>query len=73
MTEGIMTYEYDRDAWVVEINGYQYTLFCGELFELIVGQRNIPSRLELGKDWYIIMEGNVPFDLRICNVYHIYI
>ncbi|GAB3797671.1 DUF5348 domain-containing protein [Virgibacillus kimchii] len=71
MTEGMMTYEYNRDAWVVELNGYHYTLFCGESFELIVGQYKIPSRLELGLDWYIIMEEDVRFDLRIGNVYHI--
>lgn len=34
MERRVMKYEYESDTWVVEINGYHYTIFCGEIFEI---------------------------------------
>lgn len=73
MKYGQMMFNHHRDSWVVEMNGYQYTLFCGEVFELVIGELKVPCRLELEIDWYIITEGDVKFDLRICEHYDIYI
>lgn len=73
MERRVMTYEHESDTWVVEINGYHYTTFCGETFEIIVGPYRIPSRIELAENWYVIMGGDVSFDLCINKEYPIYI
>jgi hypothetical protein len=54
-----MMYDPIQDRWIVELKGRTYGLHCGECFGLIIGLNQIPCRLELDNQWYIMME-NVP-------------
>jgi len=56
-------YDQIQDQWCVELDGREYGLHCGESFELYIGRKTIPCRLELASKWYVIM-GNTRFDLR---------
>jgi hypothetical protein len=70
MTYGAMIYDHDNDRWIVETGDTVYGLHCGEGFELIIGSHRIPCRLELGVEWYIIME-NVSLILRTRDTYKV--
>lgn len=73
MMRGIMTYDSQNDSWMVESNGSKYNLFCGEIFKLVIGQRKILCRLELGLEWYVILDEGIKFNLRSSSTYQIYI
>lgn len=73
MMRGLMIYDNQSDAWTVEGNGLEYKMFCGEIFKMVIGKRKIPCRLELGMDWFIIMDEETKFNLRATNVYQVYI
>ncbi|MCL4439689.1 MAG: DUF5348 domain-containing protein [Firmicutes bacterium] len=48
----------------------EYGLHCGEYFEIWIGKTSIACRLELGNNWYIIMQG-VRFNLRTQDTYRV--
>ncbi|MFD1039642.1 DUF5348 domain-containing protein [Virgibacillus byunsanensis] len=63
MNKNRMRYDRIQDHWYVDLQGREYGLHCGERFELYIGRKAIPCRLELASKWYVIME-NTQFDLR---------
>lgn len=65
MNRAMMRYDYIQERWVIDLKGeeYEYDLHCGECFELYIGDKAIPCRLELSRKWYVVME-NARFDLR---------
>jgi hypothetical protein len=65
-----MTYDLECCCWVVHIQGKTYRLHCGECMELRIGDRGVPCRLELDRDWYVIMR-EATFNLRKKEIYHI--
>lgn len=65
-----MRFNEQYDCWVVEWNDHRYLLHCGEYFELVLGVIKIPCRLELGQEWYLIMEG-ARLNLREQDTYKI--
>lgn len=67
-----MKFDAGQDCWVVNLRGQWYGLHCGEHFEIVLGGRNIPCRLELDLEWYIIML-DVTFYLRNRDTYKIII
>lgn len=64
------TLVYDRDGacWMVHLSGRLHVMHCGECFELRVGDRGIPCRLELDRQWFVIMR-NARFNLRESDKY----
>lgn len=65
-----MIYDHDVACWRVALNGRSYPLHCGECFELRIGGDKIPCRLELDRDWYVIVH-DVRFNLREKEVYSV--
>jgi hypothetical protein len=65
-----VTYDSEYDGWVVHIDGKKYGLHCGECMELRIGGRGIPCRLELDRDWYVVMR-EAAFNLRKKETYQI--
>ena len=66
-----MTYDRDGEWWVVHIEGRKVGFHCGEWLLMRVNDRiEIPCRIELDRDWYIIM-GDVRFYLRKKDTYHV--
>lgn len=63
MIKTTMRYDDAQEQWCIDIKGKEYSLHCGESFELFIGSKPIPCCLELASKWYIIM-GNTRFDLR---------
>ncbi|WP_174349717.1 MULTISPECIES: DUF5348 domain-containing protein [Paenibacillus] len=45
-----------------------YDLHCGEGIELYIGNTPIPGRLEMDRDWYVILH-DVRFNLRSSEKY----
>ncbi len=65
-----MTYDRDANSWFVLLGEKAYPVYCGECFEIRIGDRGIPCRLELDRYWYVIMR-ETRFNLRNKEVYHI--
>lgn len=64
--------KYDRELgnWVVVMGGHEYGLHCGEWFDLSLGETSIPCRLELDRQWYVVMCG-VRFHLHPKETYKV--
>lgn len=58
-----MRYSQTQDQWYVEIHGRKYSLHCGESFDLYIGGKSIPCRIELANKWYVITD-DARLDLR---------
>lgn len=65
-----MKYDPQQDRWVVVMGHREYGLHCGEYFEIWIGKTSIACRLELGNDWYIIMQ-DARFNLRTQDTYRV--
>jgi hypothetical protein len=68
-----MKYNKKLSSWFVVQGEREYMLHCGEWFDLSVGEdKGIPCRLELARQWYVIM-GNegVKLSLRTNEIYKI--
>nr|WP_281180407.1 DUF5348 domain-containing protein [Paenibacillus tianmuensis] len=65
-----MVYDRDGGCWVVWMKGATFVVHCGECFEIRVRDRGIPCRLELDRDWYVIMR-EARFNLRNKDSYQI--
>lgn len=65
-----MTYDRHGACWVVHLSGGSFVIHCGECLEIRVGDRGIPCRLELDRDWYVIMR-EARFNLRKKDTYQI--
>lgn len=66
----LMTYDPDRERWVVHMDGESHGLHCGECMEIRIGDRGVPCRLEMDRDWYVIMR-EARFTLRKKDLYQI--
>ncbi|MFT8709306.1 MAG: DUF5348 domain-containing protein [Sporolactobacillus sp.] len=65
-----MTYNHDHQQWFVNMHGTSYGMHRGEHFEIKMGSRRLPCRLELRERWYIITN-EVRFDLTPREHYQI--
>lgn len=65
-----ITYDRECSCWVIHMGSNTYGLHCGECMEMRIGGRGIPCRLELDKDWYVIMQ-EAKFTLRKKESYSI--
>ncbi len=45
------------NCWMVVLGGKEYMLHCGEWFDLSFGETSVPCRLELDRQWYVVMRG----------------
>ncbi len=65
MMQEWISFKYDKEAdcWFYFDGKHKLPAFCGECFGLNLGYvLSIPCRLELGKDWYLIL-GNTDVKL----------
>lgn len=67
-----MTYDRDGACWVVHLDGRTYPLHCGEFLEIRNGDKGLPCRIELDRDWYVVMQ-EARFYLRKKDSYYIHI
>lgn len=65
-----MFYNQAEDRWLVDRRGRLYGLHCGESFDLVIGDDQIPCRLELDRHWYVIMQ-EVRMNLRPQDIYKV--
>ncbi|GAB2716807.1 DUF5348 domain-containing protein [Paenibacillus thermoaerophilus] len=65
-----MIYDREADCWTVRKAGGTYAVHCGECFEIRVGDRGIRCRLELDRNWYVIMR-EARFNLRSKDIYQV--
>ncbi|TVY08342.1 DUF5348 domain-containing protein [Paenibacillus cremeus] len=65
-----MMYSRASGRWEVHINGWLYELNCGEWLEIRIGDKGIPCRIELDRDWYVIMR-EARFNLRKKDTYQV--
>jgi hypothetical protein len=50
-----LTYCKDTACWMVHMEGQMVPMHCGEWMNMRIGERGIPCRLELDRDWYVIL------------------
>jgi len=67
-----LCYDGEQDRWCVDYGGCQYPLRCGEAFQLYIGQKSFPCRLELDNSWYVIVQETI-FTLHTRAVYTVQI
>lgn len=65
-----MTYDRDMDRWVVHLEDSLYGLHCGECLEIRIGDRGVPCRIELDREWYVVMR-EARFNLRKRDAYQV--
>jgi hypothetical protein len=65
-----MKYDPDLACWVVILDGKEYTIHCGEYFDLSFAKNNVSCRLERDLNWYVIIYG-VRFILHPKEIYMI--
>lgn len=65
-----MTYNWEIERWEIHMDGWFEGIRCGECFTLRVGDTWIPCRMELDRDWYVIMK-ETQFTLRQKKIYRI--
>lgn len=58
-----MQYDADADRWYVILNDKKCWMHCGEGFELYICGDQVPCRLELDHEWYVVIQG-INFNLR---------
>lgn len=52
-----MKYDRELNCWMVVLRGKEYMIHCGEWFDLSFGEASVPCRLELDRQWYVVMQG----------------
>ncbi|MCF8568576.1 DUF5348 domain-containing protein [Alicyclobacillus tolerans] len=70
MQRAVLRYLKEYDRWVAEVGEEMFSLHCGEGFELHMGRRKVPCRIEMGRTWYVIME-DIPLVLMQNRTYRI--
>lgn len=71
-SETTMIYDDVQNRWLVDLNNRFYGLHCGECFDLVIGNDRIPCRLELDRDWFVIIQ-DVRMNLRTQDSYKVII
>ena len=66
-----MTYNQETERWEIHMDGWFSGVHCGECLTLRVGDQWIPCRMELDRDWYVIMK-ETQFTLRQKKVYQVF-
>ncbi len=56
MKQGVLVFdeEYERMDIRFDLNDYYGGLHCGTPMDVLVGNRWIPTRIELGNAWYLV-------------------
>lgn len=65
-----MKYDEAGDRWIVVAEDTLLALHCGNFLEIRIGDKGIPCRIELDRDWYVIMQG-AQFYLRKRDTYQV--
>lgn len=56
MKQGTLIFDVHADRYDIcfDLAGYYGGLHCGETFEVMVGGRWKPTRIEMAEDWYLV-------------------
>ncbi|MFC5532638.1 DUF5348 domain-containing protein [Cohnella yongneupensis] len=65
-----MSYDKEGDRWAVDMGNGHYALRCGNFLEIRIGDSGVPCRLELDRDWYVVMQ-EARFYLRKKDTYQV--
>jgi hypothetical protein len=65
-----MKYDLELECWMVILGGKEYTIHCGEYFNLSFAEKTVNCRLERDLNWYVIIYG-VRFYLHPKETYKI--
>jgi hypothetical protein len=52
-----MIFDRDLGCWMVVLGGHECMLYRGEWFDLSFGETSVPCRLEIDRQWYVVMRG----------------
>ena len=54
--QGVLIYDQENDRMDIRfsLDDYYGGLHCGMTFEVLVGRRWVPTRIELGREWYLV-------------------
>lgn len=63
-----LTYCKVAACWMVHMEGQRFPMHCGEWMNMRIEERGIPCRLEMDRDWYVIL-GQTRFYLRKKDTY----
>lgn len=68
-----MSYNKPLECWLVVKDDTGYIMHCGECFELYISDNKcIPCRLELAREWFIVMGSeDLKLNLKKNEVYKI--
>ena len=56
MKQGALVFDEHTDRYDIrfDLNDYYGGLHCGECFDVMVGDKWKPTRIELGESWYLV-------------------
>ena len=56
MKQGALVFDEHTDRYDIrfDLNDYYGGLHCGECFDVMVGGKLKPTRIELGESWYLV-------------------
>ncbi|RAU98600.1 DUF5348 domain-containing protein [Paenibacillus sp. YN15] len=65
-----MTYDRNGAWWVVEIEGRKVGFHCGEYLLMHIREGlEVACRIEMDRDWYVVMSENAQFYLKNKQTY----
>ena len=68
MRRAVLRYMEEYDRWFADVGKEMFSLHCGEGFQLHMGRRKVPCRIEMGRTWYVFAE-DVPLVLMQNRTY----
>jgi len=66
----VMDYDPKTERWQVHMNGKCCVMHCGERLEMLIGNYWLTCRIEMDRDWYIVIH-ETKLDLRKKDKYNI--
>jgi hypothetical protein len=71
MNRGILVFDHIHQEWRVWIRQRSYETVQGITFEIRIQSRYYSAYLEKDMDWFVTLDNDVSFTLRIYEVYKI--
>lgn len=71
MRRGIMIFDAIEQDWKVWIGQQSYETFEGMPFEVRIGNRYYQAHLGKDEGWFVTLEEEVAFDLRVFEIYKV--
>lgn len=71
MKRGILVYDHEEQEWRAWIVQQSYWVSQGQTFEIRINNRYFKALLAKDYDWFVILDNEVSFSLRLNEVYKI--